>query len=31
MNKREQRIEQKGSLKAYEEELLLKPKVLLKT
>jgi len=31
MNKREQRIEQKGSLKASEEELLLKSKVLLKT
>jgi len=31
MNKREQRIKQKGSLKASEEELLLKSKVLLKT
>jgi len=31
MNKREQTIEQKGSLKASEEELLLKLKVLLKT
>jgi len=31
MNKREQRIEQKGSLKASEEELLLKLEVLLKT
>jgi len=31
MNKSEQRIEQKGNLKASEEELLLKSKVLLKT
>jgi len=31
MNKREQRIEQKGSLKTSDEELLLKSKVLLKT
>jgi len=31
MNKREQRILQKGSLKVSEEELLLKSKVLLKT
>jgi len=31
MNKREQRIYQNGSLKASEEELLLKSKVLLKT
>jgi len=31
MNKREQRIERKGSLNASEEELLLKLKVLLKT
>jgi len=31
MNKREKRIEQKGSLKASEEELLLKLKLLLKT
>jgi len=31
MNKREQRNKQKGSLKASEEELLLKSKVLLKT
>jgi len=30
MNKREQRIEQKGSLKASEEELLLKLEALLK-
>jgi len=31
MNKSEQRNNQKGSLKAFEEELLLKSKVLLKT
>jgi len=31
MNKREQKTYQKGSLKASEEELLLKLKVLLKT
>jgi len=31
MNKREQRNSQKGSLKASEEELLLKSKVLLKS
>jgi len=31
MNKREQRNKQKGSLKASEEELLLKSNVLLKT
>jgi len=30
MNKREQRNKQKGSLKAYEEQLLLKSKALLK-